>query len=140
MTAVALCAAPALSQTPDASTKQLMVDWCKTYDATWNEKGPAADAPMFADNAIFTLGNGVVLRGRDAIQKVFSGIKPPTNHTCVIEEAHPMGTDALYTVGEVTVTGTMPSHIRFSKVVVKEGGGWKIQMLGATPILPPPPQ
>ncbi len=136
--AVLLCSPAAFSQTQGDMTQEIQA-FCRTYDATWTQKGAAAVGPLFVENAIVVPPNGAVVKGRATITKVFGNIyKEPTTHKCTVDTAHAEGNGA-WAIGEVTITGKPSSHVRWGAFDVKQDGEWKIQMLVVTNIQEPAP-
>lgn len=133
--AMLLCATAAFSQTQaQGNVTQELQAFCRTYDNTWTQKGPGAVAPLFAEDAIIIPPTGAVVHGGAAITKIWGEIwKEPATHKCTVEAAHAEGNGA-WAFGEVTITGTPSSHVRWGAFDVKQNGAWKIQLLVVTNI------
>lgn len=132
-TAILFCATGAFSETQDGGNAiQEIQAFCRTYDNTWTQKGAAAVGPLFARDAIFVSPNGAVVKGREAITKLFGDIyKEPATHKCIVETAQTEG-DGTWAIGEVTITGKPSAHVRWGAFYLEHNGERKIQMLVTT--------
>jgi len=101
----------------------------------WNTKGPIVVAnTLFADDAVFGPPNGALVKGKEALAKVWGDIfKQPTTHKCTVDEARSAGAGA-WAYGEVTITGNPANHVRWAAFDIRQNGEWKVQLLQVTDI------
>jgi uncharacterized protein (TIGR02246 family) len=117
----------------------------KIFSDAFNRKDGPATAAVFAPDAVM-LGEGPMISGRDAIEKMYSdGIRAGFSHLVVnTDQAHVAG-DTIWAVGNWSETGpgpnttTQPYHGNWGAVYVNNSGTWQTRML-TTNIMETPPQ
>ncbi len=114
------------------------------FSAAYNSNDPEAVVKLYAPDAIL-LGtvSPVISVGTEAIRKYFSMIKDSGNRN-VIQERHAivLGDNAVVVTGFYEFTRMqegkpMPGPARFTMVITKSGGEWRIVHHHSSPRVPP---
>jgi ketosteroid isomerase-like protein len=126
----------------DENVKQVVEKLASEYADNFNKQNATGIAALFA--------NGGVLVGpagpQADIAKYYEGaFKAGLDHEDItVDQAQPLGADALISTGEYHITGKSSSGAPievngfWTGVDVREGGVWKIRMLSGIPKAPPP--
>jgi uncharacterized protein (TIGR02246 family) len=133
----------------DPQTTQKILAIAKAYDEAVNQHDPAAIAALYTEDAAFVTDRGPV-QGRQAIEQwytdLFQGWQPK-NHLTTIDPECPrlVGTagEVAWETGGWSETGQGPSGEpiqlkgHWGAMKVRQGEGWKIQMLAANVAVEP---
>ena len=112
----------------------------------WNKHDVAGIAALYSKDGVLVTATGAVRSGPQEIEQAYqSAMKTfPQHNGQTVEQISPLGNDADIRIGKFHLSGqgeNGPTKLdgRYTAVDVREGGTWKIRLLTAVPI-PPPPQ
>jgi uncharacterized protein (TIGR02246 family) len=138
--------ASASAQAVDQNTQQQIEQLVTTYRANWNKQDAAGIAGLYTKDAVLvSQAPKVVKNGSQEIVQQYEAIfKTLPHNDAATVEVSPLGTDALFSVGEYQLSGQnqngpLKVNGHWTAVYVREGGTWKIRLLTAVPDLPTPP-
>lgn len=119
------------------------------YDAAWNKGDMDALLACFTDDAVIVDPRGGVTRGRDEIRHLLSTVIHPgsgdTTHNSEIVRVEFVTPEVALVDGRAHITGlpeaqTAKSLVhRYTDVVVRRGGQWRIAQIRACPLEPDMP-
>jgi ketosteroid isomerase-like protein len=139
-------AMPAGAQTkaprPDAMgiTQELVSQVAAAVD---KQDAAAWAAVLTPDATVLPAANpvtpGGIIHGRQNAEKLFAGMfNAGVKHADIkVVEAHALGRVAIWSVGEIHLTGAFPINVRYGQVTVRTRGGWKVRMMTVSGDLPP---
>lgn len=122
--------------------KKAADDFATKWVATYNVGDATALAALFTQDGVFNAPSGVVLKGREAIEKALTGrIKAGwTQETVTTNDAGAAG-NAVWAAGDYALLGSgevagKQTGGHFGWVLVRDGDAWHIAMLTAN-VSPP---
>jgi ketosteroid isomerase-like protein len=135
-------ATPTIAVAADENLKQVVEKLAAAYADNFNKQNPAGLAALYANGGMLVINTGTITD----ITKYYEGaFKAGLDHDEItVDQAQPLGTDALIATGEYRITGKNASGAPieakglWTAVDVREGGTWKVRMLSAFPKAPPP--
>jgi uncharacterized protein (TIGR02246 family) len=111
-----------------------LLEFDKTYIAAFDSGNATALAELFTEDAIVMNTFGSLVRGRAAIigalERAFSSVCHQASLRINPLHCHPLGNEVVVQVGTTRTTmNTTPETYRdftYSRVFVREAGGWKL--------------
>lgn len=138
---IAALATPATA-VADENLKQVVEKLAAAYADNFNKQNPAGIAAHYANGGMLVINTGTIT---DITKYYEDGFKAGLDQNEItVDQAQPLGADALIATGEYHITGKNASGAPieatglWTAVDVREGGTWKIRMLSAFPKAPPP--
>ncbi len=135
-------AVPAAAADADQNLKQVVEKIGAAYSENFNKQNAAGIAALYATGGMQVNQAGPTTDVAKRYEGVF---KAGFNHEEItVDQALPLGTDALIATGQFHLTGKNASGepIEYKGIWtatdVREGGTWKIRILSAIPKAPPP--
>jgi uncharacterized protein (TIGR02246 family) len=136
----------ASAQGVDQNTRQQIEQLVTTYRENWNNHNAAGIAGLYTkDGVLVSQAPKVVKTGTQEIVQQYETIfKTMSHNDAATAEVSPLGTDAVFSVGEYHLSGqgqSGPAKVdgHWTAVYVREGGTSKIRLLAAIPDLSPTP-
>lgn len=131
--ALIVSAAAAYAQDAKIAANDFAAKWVAAYNA-----GDAAGlAALFTPDGVFNAPSGVVVKGREAIEKALGGRMKAgwTTESVTTTDAGAAG-NAVWASGDYALTGSgeaagKTSGGHFGWVLVREGDAWRVAMLTA---------
>jgi len=134
----------ASAQGVDQNTRQQIEQLVTTYRENWNNHNAAGIAGLYTkDGVLVSQAPKVVKTGAQEIAQQYETIfKTMSHNDGATAEVSPLGTDAVFSVGEYHLSGqgqSGPAKVdgHWTAVYVRERGTWKIRLLTDVPDLPP---
>lgn len=133
-----ISASTTCAQDAKTTADEFAAKWVAAYDA-----GDAtAVAALFTPDGVFNAPSGVVVKGREAIEKAVAGRMKAgwTKETVTTNDAGAAG-NAVWAAGDYVLSGSgevagKQTGGRYGWVVVREGDAWHVAMLTAN-VSPP---
>jgi uncharacterized protein (TIGR02246 family) len=142
LSALALIIGLVVPAMAEDNAKKVADELAAKWEAAYNAGDPGKIASMFASDGAFNPPSGVLVKGKDAIEKGLAGRMKAgwTKETVSVTEAHSVG-NAIWAVGDYNLIGTgemagKETGGKFGEVLVKEGNDWHLVMLTAN-VTPP---
>ena len=127
------------------NTRQQIEQLVTTYRENWNNHNAAGIAGLYTkDGVLVSQAPKVVKTGTQEIAQQYENIFKTMSHDAATAEVSPLGTGAVFSVGEYHLSGqgqSGPAKVdgHWTAVYVREGDAWKTRLLTAVADLPPTP-
>jgi uncharacterized protein (TIGR02246 family) len=134
----------ASAQQIDQNTRAQIERIAAAYVENWNKHDAAGIAALYAKDGVQVTETGVKSGAQEIEQAYQSVMKTfPAHNGQTIEQISPLGNDADIRIGQFHLSGEGPNGPikldgRYTAVDVREGGTWKIRLLTAVSVAPPP--
>jgi uncharacterized protein (TIGR02246 family) len=134
------------AQEPDLAADELAIRNVEAgYDTAWNRGDALGAARFFTEDAVVINPSGGSSAGREAIERSLSdlleGRGRGSTHRSEIVSIHFLKDDVALLDGEAVIVGfgdeSATLRHRFTDVLVRVGGGWRIAQVRAYVFLPP---